>query len=141
MDQKPQIKIILIEDEVFIHDLYKKMLEKAGYFVLGAYDGEEGIKTVRENEDASLVLLDVMLPKVHGIDVLRLIKGEEKTKQIQVVLLSNLGDESIIDEAINQGARDYLKKVNVTPRDLVNYVEKYLSDPNFSSGIAKVNKY
>lgn len=117
------------------------MLEKAGYFVLGAYDGEEGIKTVRENEDASLVLLDVMLPKVHGIDVLRLIKGEEKTKQIQVVLLSNLGDESIIDEAINQGARDYLKKVNVTPRNLVNYVEKYLSDPNFSSGIAKINKY
>lgn len=128
-------KLILIEDEVFIHDLYKKMLEKAGYIVLGAFDGEEGVKLVRNNPDTSLVLLDVMLPKMHGIDVLRLLKSSDDTKAVQIVLLSNLGDESIIQEAISLGARDYLKKVNVTPRDLVNVVEKYLSDPNYVSGI------
>lgn len=128
-------KLILVEDEVFIHDLYKKMLEKAGYTVLGAFDGEEGLKMIRENTDVALVLLDVMLPKMHGIDVLRLVKTDEKTKQIQVVLLSNLGDESIIQEAVSQGARDYLKKVNITPRDLVNNVEKYIADPTFVTGI------
>lgn len=128
-------KLILVEDEIFIHDLYKKMLEKAGYTLLGAFDGEEGLRVVKENTDAALVLLDVMLPKMHGIDVLRLIKSDEKTKHMQVVLLSNLGDESIIQEAMNQGARDYLKKVNITPRDLVNNVEKYISDPSFVTGI------
>lgn len=128
-------KLILIEDEVFIHDLYKKMLEKAGYTVLGAFDGEEGVNLVRKNTDTSLVLLDVMLPKMHGIDVLRLLKSNDDTKIVQIVLLSNLGDEGIIQEAISLGARDYLKKVNITPRDLVNIVEKYLADPNFVSGI------
>jgi len=128
-------KIILIEDEVFIHDLYKKMLEKSGYSVVGAYDGEEGFNLIKENSDASLVLLDVMLPKMHGIDVLRQCKTNEATKNMQIVLLSNLGDESIIQEAMNLGARDYLKKVNITPRDLVNNVEKYISDPTFVTGI------
>lgn len=128
-------KLILIEDEVFIHDLYKNMLQKAGYVVLGAFDGEEGVRLIRENTDAALVLLDVMLPKMHGIDVLRLVKKDDKTKHMQIVLLSNLGDESIIQEAMRQGARDYLKKVNVLPRDLVNYVEKYLSDPSFVFGV------
>lgn len=128
-------KLIIVEDEVFIHDLYKKMLEKAGYTVLGAFDGEEGLRIIRENTDTALVLLDVMLPKMHGIEVLRSVKTDEKTKHLHVVLLSNLGDESIIQEAMNQGARDYLKKVNITPRDLVNHVEKYLSDPSYVSGI------
>lgn len=128
-------KLILIEDEIFIHDLYKKMLEKAGYLVLGAFDGEEGVKLVRSNLDTSLVLLDVMLPKMHGIDVLRLLKSSENTKHVQIVLLSNLGDESIIQEAINLGARDYLKKVNITPRDLVGIVGQYLADPKFVSGV------
>jgi DNA-binding response OmpR family regulator len=128
-------KIILIEDEVFIHDLYKKMLEKVGYVVKGAFDGEEGLKLIQENMDAALVLLDVMLPKMNGIEVLRQVKRDEKTKGVQVVLLSNLGDESIIQEAVNLGARDYLKKVNITPRDLVNHIERYLSDPSFVIGI------
>ncbi len=128
-------KLILIEDEVFIHELYKKMLERSGYMVIGAFDGEEGVKMIRENTDAALVLLDVMLPKMHGIDVLRTVKKSDDTKMVEVVLLSNLGDESIIQEAMSLGARDYLKKVNVTPRDLVNHVEKYLSDPTYVSGI------
>ncbi len=128
-------KIILIEDEVFIHDLYKKMLEKVGYVVKGAFDGEAGLKLIQENMDAALVLLDVMLPKMNGIEVLRQVKRDEKTKGVQVVLLSNLGDESIIQEAVNLGARDYLKKVNITPRDLVNHIERYLSDPSFVIGI------
>ncbi len=129
-------KLILIEDEVFIHDLYKKMLEKAGYLVLSAYDGEEGLKLIKENSDTALVLLDVMLPKMHGIEVLREAKKDELSKKTEIVLLSNLGDESIIQESISLGARDYLRKVNITPRDLVNLVEKYLTDKDFVIGIS-----
>lgn len=129
-------KLILIEDEVFIHDLYKKILEKAGYLVLSAYDGEEGLKLIKENSDTALVLLDVMLPKMHGIEVLREAKKDELSKKTEIVLLSNLGDESIIQESISLGARDYLRKVNITPRDLVNLVEKYLTDKDFVIGIS-----
>ena len=129
-------KLILIEDEVFIHDLYKKMLEKAGYLVLSAYEGEEGLKLIKENSDTALVLLDVMLPKMHGIEVLREAKKDELSKKTEIVLLSNLGDESIIQESISLGARDYLRKVNITPRDLVNLVEKYLTDKDFVIGIS-----
>lgn len=129
-------KLILIEDEVFIHDLYKKILEKAGYIVLSAYDGEEGLRLIKENSDTALTLLDVMLPKMHGIEVLREAKKDEQTRKTEIVLLSNLGDESIIQEAVSLGARDYLRKVNITPRDLVNLVEKYLADKDFVSGIS-----
>ena len=128
-------KIILIEDEVFIHELYEKALTKAGYTVLGAYDGKEGLRLVREHTDSALVLLDVMLPKMHGIDVLHSIKSDEKTKGVQVVLLSNLGDEGIIREALGHGARDYLKKVNMVPKDLVLMVQKYLSDSQYASNV------
>ena len=112
------------------------MLEKAGYLVLSAYDGEEGLKLIKENSDTALVLLDVMLPKMHGIEVLREAKKDELSKKTEIVLLSNLGDESIIQESISLGARDYLRKVNITPRDLVNLVEKYLTDKDFVIGIS-----
>lgn len=65
------------------------MLEKVGYVVKGAFDGEEGLKLIQENMDAALVLLDVMLPKMNGIEVLRQVKRDEKTKGVQVVLLSS----------------------------------------------------
>lgn len=128
MDTK---KVLLIEDEVFIQDIYKRMLLKAGYNVLTAYDGEQGLRLVRENTDAELVLLDIMLPKIHGIDLLRIVKADEKTKHVPVVLLSNLGEESIINEAMANGARDYIKKVYVTPQQLVFCVNQYLTNASY----------
>lgn len=124
-------KVILIEDEVFISDLYKRMLEKAGFTVVVSFDGEEGLNSIRKNEDADLVLLDVMLPKKHGIDVLKEIKKDDSVKNIKVILLSNLGDEGVIREAFKDGIYDYIKKISVSPQQLVEYVGKYGSDPEF----------
>jgi DNA-binding response OmpR family regulator len=124
-------KIILIEDEVFINDLYKLTLEKAGYSVICGFDGEEGLQLIKDNTDASLILLDIMMPKKHGIDVLNEIKANPLTKEMNVVLLSNLGEENIIKTALNNGARDYLKKVLISPDQLVSCVEHYLSDPQY----------
>lgn len=133
-----QAKIILIEDELFIHDLYRMVLEKAGYHVIGAFDGEEGIHIIRQNPDTRLVLLDIMLPKMHGIDVLRLAKSEDAIRNVPIVLLSNLGEESIIKEAIAQGARDYIKKVYITPQQLVVCVGEYLQNPEYKFDYTKL---
>ncbi len=130
MDNK-NIKIVLIEDEVFIQDLYRRMLEKVGYTVLTAFDGDAGLQVIRGNPDASLVFLDIMLPKIHGIDVLRILKNDEHVKHIPVVLLSNLGEESIINEAMAHGARDYIKKVYISPQQLGECVKEYLSNPAY----------
>jgi DNA-binding response OmpR family regulator len=124
-------KIILIEDELFINDLYRITLEKDGYSVVSAMDGEKGLQVVQENTDAALVLLDIMLPKMHGIDVLKKIKSDEKTKNMTVILLSNLGEENIISNALKDGARDYLKKVIIDPKQLTVCVESYLKDPSY----------
>ncbi len=132
------LKIILVEDELFIHDLYKMVLVKAGYNVVGAFDGEEGIHVIRQNPDTRLVLLDIMLPKMHGIDVLRLAKSEDTIRNVPIVLLSNLGEESIIKEAIAHGARDYIKKVYITPQQLVVCVGEYLNNPDYKFDYTKL---
>lgn len=124
-------KIILIEDELFINDLYRITLEKEGYHVVTAFDGEKGLEKIQENTDADLVLLDIMLPKMHGIDVLKRVKSNENTKHMTIILLSNLGEENIISGALKEGARDYLKKIIIDPKQLVICVKNYLSDPNY----------
>lgn len=80
---------------------------------------------------ADLILLDVMLPKKHGIDVLNEIKKDDSVKNIKVILLSNLGDEGVIREAFKDGIYDYIKKISVSPQQLVEYVGKYVSDTEF----------
>ena len=124
-------KIILVEDEFFINDLYRITLEKEGFEVITALDGEQGLKTIQENTDASLVLLDIMLPKMHGIEVLKKVKSDPNTKHLDVVLLSNLGEENIIEGAIKDGARDYLKKVVIDPKQLVDCVNNYIANPTY----------
>ncbi len=122
MDQKK--KILLVEDELFIRELYQRTLEQAGYQVITALDGEQALTAVREKPD--LVLLDIMLPKIHGIDVLKRIREDPEIKDTLVVLLTNLGQENIIKEAFNLGVKGYLMKMNLTPYDVVTQVTNLL---------------
>ncbi len=124
-------KIILIEDEPYINELYKITLESAGYNVISVFDGEQGFQAVQQNTDAGIVLLDIMLPKMHGLDVLKKIKSNAETKNMTVVILSNLGDESIVEKAHEYGARDFLIKATIEPKQLVACVTNYLIDPNY----------
>ena len=124
-------KILLIEDELFINDLYRITLEHEGYTVITAFDGEAGLQKIQENTDAALVLLDIMLPKMHGIDVLKQVKQDPKTKHLDIILLSNLGEENIIDGALKDGARDFIKKVVIDPKQLVESVNLYITDPKY----------
>ncbi|MBI5122744.1 response regulator [Candidatus Roizmanbacteria bacterium] len=122
-------KILLVEDDMFLRDIYAEVLEKEGFIVLAADDGEMGIRLGLENTDAKIMLLDIMLPKVHGIDVLKRLKSEPKTKNLIIVMLTNLTEESIIQESLHLGAAGYLVKVKFTPTQVVEKVKEFIKSP------------
>lgn len=129
-------KILLIEDEFFILDLYQRILESHGFEVLTAVDGEQGLEQANLGPD--LILLDIMLPKFNGLQVLTKLKSQTQTQNIPVILITNLGQESIIKEAYNCGAQGYLLKVNLNPKDLVEHVNNFLNNPNLKMDYGKL---
>lgn len=119
-------KIILTEDDPFLHKLYKDALTIAGYNVISAMDGEEGLNAIRSNTDASLVLLDLMMPKLGGIDVLKELKKDTMTKDISIIVLTNLKEDAVIQDALKLGASAFLVKADYTPAQITDTVRQYI---------------
>jgi len=90
-------KILIIEDDFFIRELYERQFTKEGYNIVSSEDGPNGL-LLSSQENPDLILLDIMLPKLNGLDLLRTLKSKEETKNIPVILLTNLGQESVIKE-------------------------------------------
>ncbi len=122
-------KILLIEDDYFIYQLYTRVLRQAGFEVTSAIDGEAGIQAA--DNSFNLILLDIMLPKIDGINVLKKLKENPATKNIPVILLTNLGQENIIKMAFSIGAQGYLLKMSVTPYEMIERIKPFLNDPSF----------
>lgn len=125
-NQSQSIKILLVEDDLFLADLYVDILSSEGFTVLTANDGEAGLKLGQDNPDAKLMLLDIMLPKMHGVDLLKHLKADPKTSQFPIVILSNLTEPRVIQEALNAGAAGYLVKVKYTPPQVVEKVKEFI---------------
>jgi len=124
---KERKKILVVDDEAPIREIYNKEFSAAGFDVVLAADGEEGLLKAGE-EMPNLILLDIMLPKMSGIDVLKFLKKNSLTKEIPVLLLTNLGEETIIKEGFSLGANGYLLKVSYTPAQVIEECRKFLSD-------------
>ena len=120
--------ILLIEDEFYIADLYKNILQKAGFDVELAQDGDSGLKMAQSKPD--LILLDIMLPKINGLMILSSLKLNPETKSIPIILLTNLGQADIIKQAFTMGASGYLLKMSLKPNDLVKYVNEFIANPD-----------
>ena len=120
-----KIKILIVEDDLFIRELYERQLALAGYEVSSAADGPEGLLKVNEVHP-DLLLLDIMLPKMNGLDLLKTIKAKDDTKMIPVILLTNLGQDSVIKEGFNLGADGYLNKSAYTPDQIIEEIKKFL---------------
>lgn len=121
MDTKK--RILLIEDEFFIRDLYERYLKKNGYELITAIDGEDGLQKALANP-VDLILLDIMMPKLTGIEVLEKIKEETSiAKNTPVYLLTNQVQESIIKEAFKLGAEGYLIKAQLLPKQIVEEIQ------------------
>lgn len=123
-DQKKK-KIMIVEDDSFVMDIYQTKLSQEGYEVLSAENGAEAIKKL-EKEIPDLVLLDIIMPYVDGLQVLRKIKADEKLKNIPVILLTNLSQKENINEGLGLGADDYLIKSHFTPSEVLEKIKKYI---------------
>lgn len=118
-------KILMIEEDGFLRKIYKNKFSQAGFEFSEATNGEEGFnKIVAEKPD--LVLLDLILPKKSGFDVLVEVKGKKETKGIPVIILSNLAQESDIQKGFSLGASDYLIKPDVSLSEVVDRVKERL---------------
>lgn len=102
------------------------MLTSSGYTTLQAGDGEEGLAMALEG-NWDLLLLDIMLPKKDGIDVLQEIKASDSLKSKPIVLLTNLSKDDILDRCLQLGANSYLVKSNIQPPEVVAQVDKFFS--------------
>ena len=118
-------KILLVEDEDFIRDLYVRQLTKAGFMVKSAVDGQSGLNALKA-ESFDLLLLDIMLPGMNGLQLLREFKTQNPNSPMITILLTNLGQEAVIKEGFELGAQAYLIKASYTPDQVVNEVKNAL---------------
>ena len=125
-------KILLIEDDDLIRELYADQLKMAGLQVFGYASGKTGLEAFKEQK-YDLVLLDIMLPDTNGLEILRQMKQDSDLKSIPVVLLTNLGQDSIIKEGFKLGADGYLVKLAYNPEQIVKEVQSILADQEKNS--------
>lgn len=118
-------KILLVEDEDFIRELYTRQLVKAGFAVKSAVDGQSGLNILKD-EKFDLLLLDIMLPGMNGLQLLREFKTQNPNSPMITILLTNLGQEAVIKEGFALGAQAYLIKASYTPDQVVNEVKNAL---------------
>lgn len=121
-----QPKALIIEDEQFIRDIYKRQLEKAGITVDGFSNGAEGLQAISQNK-YDIILLDIMLPDINGLEILKQVKQNPDTKNIPIIMLTNLGQDEIIKEGFSLGAQGYFIKASYTPDQIVEEVKNILS--------------
>lgn len=121
------MRILLVEDTEFISFLYKRQLEKAGLKTDICATGKETF-TALDKHTYHLILLDMLLPDMNGMDILKRLKSNEKTKNIPVLLLSNLGQDNIIEQSQTLGAVGYLVKNDYSPDEIVQKVKDILAN-------------
>jgi two-component system, OmpR family, alkaline phosphatase synthesis response regulator PhoP len=120
-------KILFIEDESALQKTFGDLLEARGYKIISALDGELGINLAKA-EKPDLVLLDLVLPKVRGLEVLKQLKEDPGTKNIPVIILTNLEGISEVEQALELGAMTYLVKAQYDLEEVFVKIKKALGD-------------
>ena len=118
-------KILIVEDDQFLREFYQELLMGEGYLVDAAQDGEIGLSKMKNNQ-YDLILLDIMLPQKDGVQILRDLKTSPPNHKITIVILTNLGQDSVIKECFDLGAQGYLIKSALNPDEVLTEVKSYL---------------
>lgn len=121
---KEKKDILVIEDDQFLAKVYLAKLQKEGYGVRIAYDGQEGLDELNKKAP-DIILLDLILPNMDGFEFLEKIKQEDKYKKIPVIILSNLGQDEDIKRGKKLGADDYFVKANTPLKEIVEKINQY----------------
>lgn len=122
-----RVKIVLIEDDPFLSSMYSLKFKQEGFNVFLAADGVSGVEVVTK-ELPDLILLDIMMPRKNGFDVLFDIKNNKKTKNIPVILLTNINQVDEVEKGMKLGAVDYLIKAHFMPSEVVDKIKKILNE-------------
>jgi len=118
-------KILIIEDEEIIVDLLQRKLTNEGYEISVARNGEEGLKMMREVKP-DLILLDIIMPKMGGLEVMEEMQKDKKLAKIPVIVISNSGQPVEIDKAQKLGAKDWLIKTEFDPQEVIKKIKKQI---------------
>ncbi|MCD6270494.1 response regulator [bacterium] len=118
-------KITIVEDEEILRDLLKNKLTAEGYEVSTANDGEEGITRIKQ-ERPDLIILDIVMPKMGGFEVMEELNKDEELAKIPVLVVSNSGQPVEIDKAKSLGAKDWLIKTEFDPQEVIDKVKNQI---------------
>ena len=119
-------KILIIEDDPLMSRLYQKAFTFEGYQVVAAFDGEEGWEKMKQ-ENPNIILLDIMMPKMNGLEFLQKIKKDPDYKKIPIVCLTNLAGQQDAEKALLLGAVKYIVKSEYEPKQVVNMIKEILA--------------
>ncbi len=122
---KTQKTILLVEDDNFVGMAYKDGLTRAGFLVENALDGFEAIEKAQKMRP-DLILLDLVMPLKNGFEVLEELRKDKTFSDIPIVVVSNLGQESDVEKAMNLGATDYVMKNQISMKQMVERIQKYV---------------
>ncbi|MFV1917188.1 MAG: response regulator transcription factor [Patescibacteria group bacterium] len=118
--------VLLIEDDPILAKMYSEKFTREGFRVIVAQDGQEGLDSALKNK-VDIILLDIMLPRISGIDLLKKLREDEKGRNTLVVVLTNLADAEEKKRAMDLGVKDYMVKAMQNPGQVVNKVKDALS--------------
>ncbi len=118
-------KILIVEDDPFLSEMYTTKLVQENFEVDLAIDGKEAIKKARESKP-DLILLDIVLPKMDGFEVLAEIKKDIELRNIQIIALTNLGQKEEVEKGLKLGADDYIVKAHFTPTEVINKIKQVI---------------
>jgi CheY-like chemotaxis protein len=124
--EKSKKIVMIVEDDAFVRDIYETKLKEEGITTISAEDGGKALKKLEEEVAPDLILLDILMPYMDGLALLKAIKKNPTLKNIPVILLTNLSQKEEIQEGFDLGAKDYIVKSHFTPSEVMEKVKKYL---------------
>ena len=131
-------KILLVDDDDFLLDMYSTKFKEEGFEVDIASSGEEALTKLRKNS-YPVVLLDIVMPGLDGFEVLSRIKKENLAQESVIIVLSNLGQKEDIERGLELGAKDYVIKAHFTPHEVVDKIEQHLGKYQVPSNKSQTN--
>ena len=123
--EEDEVRVLFVEDDPTVAQMYRLKLELDGYAVDVASDGEQAVSRAT-SEPPDIIFLDIRLPKLDGLEVLEALRRHERTRQVPVVILSNYSERELIERGLKLGALEYLVKSQTTPAKVAGGVEDWL---------------
>jgi DNA-binding response OmpR family regulator len=120
-------KIMIVEDDSFVMDIYHTKLEQENFEVIEASNGVEAMKKL-QNITPDLMLLDIIMPYMDGLELLKKVKDDDRLKSMPIILLTNLSQKEEVNKGLGLGANDYLIKSHFTPSEVLEKIKNYISN-------------